>query len=228
MRSDRGPVAIARMPRTRLDLDAPAIGSLRELAEAEDACTRCPLYKHATQAVPGEGRGARASDAGRRAARRQGGSRRQAVRRTGRPRARSGAGGSRHRARATSSSPTRSSISSTRCAASGACTSVRTPTRSSAARWWLDLERAIVKPAAIVALGATAARSLFGRVGHHHQAARQAHHSSTTAPPLSSPSTRRSCCASRTRPTRNANTAISSPTCAGSPKSWPTRRLDRA
>jgi DNA polymerase len=28
---------------------------------------------------------------------------------------------------------------------------------------WLDLERAIVKPAAIVALGATAARSLFGR-----------------------------------------------------------------
>jgi uracil-DNA glycosylase len=31
------------------------IKSLRKLAEAEDACTRCPLYKHATQAVPGEG-----------------------------------------------------------------------------------------------------------------------------------------------------------------------------
>src|SRR5438105_7653945 len=31
-------------------------------------------------------------------------------------------------------------------------------------KWWLDQERAIVKPAAIVALGATAARSLFGRV----------------------------------------------------------------
>src|SRR5207248_9628361 len=29
--------------------------------------------------------------------------------------------------------------------------------------WWLELERAIVKPKAIVALGATAARSLFGR-----------------------------------------------------------------
>jgi uracil-DNA glycosylase len=28
---------------------------------------------------------------------------------------------------------------------------------------WLDLERAIIKPAAIVALGGTAARSLFGR-----------------------------------------------------------------
>src|SRR5262249_32202685 len=31
-------------------------------------------------------------------------------------------------------------------------------------RWWLDQERSIIKPAAIVALGATAARSLFGRV----------------------------------------------------------------
>jgi DNA polymerase len=30
-------------------------------------------------------------------------------------------------------------------------------------RWWLDQERAIVKPLALVALGATAARSLFGR-----------------------------------------------------------------
>jgi uracil-DNA glycosylase len=30
--------------------------------------------------------------------------------------------------------------------------------------WWLEQERAILKPAAIVALGGTAARSLFGRV----------------------------------------------------------------
>ena len=29
--------------------------SLRQLAEAEAACTRCPLYRDATQAVPGEG-----------------------------------------------------------------------------------------------------------------------------------------------------------------------------
>jgi uracil-DNA glycosylase len=33
-----------------------AIASLRELAKAENECTRCPLYQHATQAVPGEGR----------------------------------------------------------------------------------------------------------------------------------------------------------------------------
>ncbi len=29
--------------------------SLRKLAEAENACRRCPLYENATQAVPGEG-----------------------------------------------------------------------------------------------------------------------------------------------------------------------------
>ena len=46
------------MPETsQLELDVvPAIKSLAELAKAENACTRCPLYKDATQAVPGEGR----------------------------------------------------------------------------------------------------------------------------------------------------------------------------
>src|SRR5262252_548728 len=38
------------------EADATAITSLRELAKAEGECTRCPLYKDATQAVPGEGR----------------------------------------------------------------------------------------------------------------------------------------------------------------------------
>jgi uracil-DNA glycosylase len=39
-------------------MDQPAektITSLAKLAEAEAACTRCPLYRDATQAVPGEG-----------------------------------------------------------------------------------------------------------------------------------------------------------------------------
>ena len=41
----------------RLALDTlPAIQSLRDLVRAENECTRCPLYKDATQAVPGEGR----------------------------------------------------------------------------------------------------------------------------------------------------------------------------
>jgi DNA polymerase len=36
--------------------DMPRIGSMKALREAEAACTRCPIYKHATQVVPGEGR----------------------------------------------------------------------------------------------------------------------------------------------------------------------------
>ena len=43
--------------KTQLNLElSPKINSLAELAEAENACTRCPLYKDGTQAVPGEGR----------------------------------------------------------------------------------------------------------------------------------------------------------------------------
>jgi len=39
---------------TRLD-DAPVVPSLAALRKAESECRRCPLYKYATQAVPGEG-----------------------------------------------------------------------------------------------------------------------------------------------------------------------------
>jgi uracil-DNA glycosylase len=35
--------------------EQPAIKTLKVLREAEEKCTRCPLYKHATQVVPGEG-----------------------------------------------------------------------------------------------------------------------------------------------------------------------------
>jgi DNA polymerase len=47
-------MAVHELP---LDFEAaPAISSLRELARAEHACRRCPLFQNATQAVPGEGR----------------------------------------------------------------------------------------------------------------------------------------------------------------------------
>ena len=39
----------------RLSDDAPVVRTLTGLREAENACRRCPLYQHATQAVPGEG-----------------------------------------------------------------------------------------------------------------------------------------------------------------------------
>jgi DNA polymerase len=41
-------------------MDQPAekpVKSLRALAQAENECRRCPLYRDATQAVPGEGQG---------------------------------------------------------------------------------------------------------------------------------------------------------------------------
>src|SRR5947208_915953 len=39
-----------------VDPHAPPIRSLKALAAAEAACTRCPLYQFATHVVPGEGR----------------------------------------------------------------------------------------------------------------------------------------------------------------------------
>jgi uracil-DNA glycosylase len=39
-----------------MDAKSPeGVKSLRELAEAESSCTRCPLYRDTTQVVPGEG-----------------------------------------------------------------------------------------------------------------------------------------------------------------------------
>src|SRR5437899_12464132 len=38
-----------------VDDKAPVVRSLSGLREAENECHRCPLYKNATQAVPGEG-----------------------------------------------------------------------------------------------------------------------------------------------------------------------------
>jgi uracil-DNA glycosylase len=35
--------------------DVPDIRSLSALRDAEADCTRCPLYRNATQVVPGEG-----------------------------------------------------------------------------------------------------------------------------------------------------------------------------
>src|SRR5580658_11204806 len=40
-----------------MDQAASSITSLRKLAQAEADCRRCPLYRNATQAVPGEGPG---------------------------------------------------------------------------------------------------------------------------------------------------------------------------
>ncbi len=146
-----------------LDLeDRPAIGSLRALAEAEQACTRCPLFANATQAVPGAGRkhshlmlvgeqpGDKEDLAGKPFVGPAGRVLDQALEQAGIARddvfVTNAVKHFKHEMRGKRRLHKRpNAYEIERC------------------KPWLDFERAIVKPIAIVALGATAARSLFGR-----------------------------------------------------------------
>jgi DNA polymerase len=149
----------------KLTLDVGArlpIRSLRELADAENACTRCPLYAHATQAVPAEGRkrsplmlvgeqpGDKEDLAGK-----------PFVGPAGRvlDRALAEAGIVRDDVFVTNA------VKHFKHEMRGKRRLHRRPNAYEIERCkiWLDLEREIVKPVAIVALGATAARSLLGR-----------------------------------------------------------------
>ena len=62
-----------------------------------------------------------------------------------------------------STSPTRSSISNSSCAARGGSTTSPNAGEIEACKWWIDQERALIRPPVTVALGATAARSLTGK-----------------------------------------------------------------
>lgn len=149
--------------KTQLELDvAPAIKSLAELAKAENLCTRCPLYKNATQAVPGEGRrhahlmlvGEEPGDKEDLA---------------GKPFI-GPAGQVLDRALAEADIPrtevfVTNAVKHFKYELRGKRRLHKRPNTYEIERCkvWLELERALVKPSAIVALGATAARSLFGR-----------------------------------------------------------------
>ena len=161
------------MPQTsQLELDVvPSIRSLAELARAENACTRCPLYKDATQAVPGEGR--------RRAqlmlVGEQPGDKEDLA---GKPFV-GPAGQVLDHALAEAEIPrtevfVTNAVKHFKHEMRGKRRLHKRPNAYEIERCkiWLDLERAMVKPAVIVALGATAARSLFGRPVTSHQAAR--------------------------------------------------------
>src|SRR6516165_9704152 len=146
-----------------LDLQAPAaIRSLRELAQAEQACRRCPLYRDATQAVPGEGRrhahimlvgeqpGDKEDLAGKPFVGPAGRMLDQALAEAGIPRdevfVTNAVKHFKHEMRGKRRLHKRpSNYEIERC------------------KVWLENERSLIKPAAVVALGATAARSLFGR-----------------------------------------------------------------
>jgi uracil-DNA glycosylase family protein len=139
-----------------------AITSLRELAKAENECTRCPLYKHATRAVPGEGRkGAHLMLVGEQPGDKEDLAGKPFVGPAGRvlDQALEAAGIPRTEVFVTNA------VKHFKHEMRGKRRLHKRPNAYEIERCkvWLDIERRIVKPAAIVALGATAARSLLGR-----------------------------------------------------------------
>ncbi len=139
------------------------IHTLAELRRAEAACTRCPLYANATQVVPGEG----PAHAPLMLVGEQPGDQEDLQ---GRPFI-GPAGGVLDRAIA------EAGIKRAEVFVTNAVKHFKWEPRGKRrlhkkpnayeierCRWWNDIERAIVKPQIVVALGATAARSLLGRV----------------------------------------------------------------
>ena len=139
-----------------------SIHTLTQLRAAEAECTRCPLYKDATQVVPGEGQShARFMLVGE-----QPGDKEDLA---GRPfvgpagavldRALKDAGIPREETFVTNA------VKHFKYEMRGKRRLHKRPNAYEIERckWWNDFERAIVKPEVVVALGATAARSLTGR-----------------------------------------------------------------
>ena len=136
--------------------------TLEGLAKAEQACTRCPLHSHATQAVPGKG----AADAELVLIGEQPGDQEDLA---GLPfvgpagqvldRALVEAGLDRRRLYITNA------VKHFKFEPRGKRRIHQKPNNAEIdqCRWWLDRELAIVRPRVIVALGATAARTLLGR-----------------------------------------------------------------
>ena len=136
--------------------------SLKALRAAEAACTRCPLYKNATQVVPGEGPArARIMMVGEQPGDKED--------RTGKPFV--GPAG-----RVLDEAIAEAGIDRKDVFITNAVKHFKFELRGKRrlhkkpnaheierCRWWIDLEHAIVKPKVTVALGATAVRSLMGR-----------------------------------------------------------------
>ena len=148
-----------------MDNDAtsqPPIRSLGKLAEAEQACRRCPLYRDTTQAVPGEG----AKDAAIMLVGEQPGDKEDIA---GKPfvgpagslldRALKDAGIARDDTFVTNA------VKHFKHEMRGKRRLHKRPNNYEIERCkiWLDVERQMVKPSTVVALGVTAARSLTGR-----------------------------------------------------------------
>ncbi|MFO1124068.1 MAG: UdgX family uracil-DNA binding protein [Methylocystis sp.] len=144
------------------DVLASEAGSLSALAQQESGCTRCPLYKNATQVVPGEGPAqARVLLIGEQPG--------DAEDLAGRPFV--GPSG-----KLLDIALERAGVPRDKCFVTNAVKHFKFEPRGKrrlhkkpdageidACRWWLDRERALLRPGLIVALGATAIRGALGR-----------------------------------------------------------------
>jgi DNA polymerase len=141
---------------------APEVKTLKGLRDAEAACTRCPLYKFGTQVVPGEGP-ARAPlmFVGEQPGHEEDLAGHPFVGPAGRmlDRAVAEAGLDRKRIFVTNA------VKHFKFEQRGKRRLHKRPDayEIERCRWWNELERAIVRPKLVVALGATAARSLTGK-----------------------------------------------------------------
>lgn len=138
--------------------------TLAALAAEEEVCTRCPLYRNATQAVPGEGpRGARVMLIGEQPG--------DVEDLSGRPFV--GPAG-----RLLDKALAKVGLPRDECFVTNAVKHFKFEPRGKrrlhkkpdageidACRWWLDRERALVQPGLVVALGASAIRGVLGRPG---------------------------------------------------------------
>lgn len=138
------------------------MSGLQALKEAEAGCSRCSLYLHATQVVPGEGPAdARLMFVGEQPGDAEDMRGLPFVGPAGRllDRAIADAGLDRIRIFVTNA------VKHFKFAQRGKRRLHKRPDayEIDRCRWWLDQERAIVEPAIVVALGATAARGVLGR-----------------------------------------------------------------
>jgi uracil-DNA glycosylase len=146
-----------------MDVESPmAIKSLRQLAEAEKNCTRCPLYRDATQAVGGEGpERAAFMLVGEQPGDKEDLAGKPFVGPAGRilDRALQDAGIAREETFVTNA------VKHFKHEMRGKRRLHKRPNTYEIERCkiWFDVERSLVKPSIIIALGATAARSLTGR-----------------------------------------------------------------
>ncbi len=140
----------------------PAITTLDALRKAEASCTRCPLFKDATQVVPGEGPApARLMLVGEQPGDQEDLQGRPFVGPAGRvlDRAIAEAGIERREVFVTNA------VKHFKWEPRGKRRLHKKPSAHEIdrCRWWNDIERAIVRPELTVALGVTAAASLLGR-----------------------------------------------------------------